>query len=56
MSKMKIMGDYLDLYLKTDVLLLAGVFDKFIGMYLEYYGLDPCHRLSSGLSWIQCSR
>ena len=41
MSKMN-MCDYYDLYLKTDVLLLA-VFEKFINMCLECYGLDPCH-------------
>ena len=50
--KMNTMGDYHDLYLKIDVLLLAGVFEKFINICLEYYGLDPCHYFSiSGLSW-----
>ena len=33
-------------------MLLADVFEKFIGVCLEYYGLDPCHYFSSpGLSW-----
>ena len=51
-STMNSMGDYYDLYLKTDVLLLAGVFEKFINTCLECYGLDPCHYFSSpGLSW-----
>ena len=46
------MGDYHDLYLKTDVLLLVDVLEKFIYMCLEYYGLDPCHYFSiPGLSW-----
>ena len=46
------MGDYHDHYLKKDVLLLADVFEKFIGTCLKYYGLDPCHYFSSpGLSW-----
>ena len=45
--KMKTVGDYHDLYLKTDVLLLAGVFEKFIKMCLDYYELDPCHYFSS---------
>ena len=45
-------GDYRDLYLKADVLLLADVFEKFINTCLEYYRLDPCHYFSSpGLSW-----
>ena len=49
MLKINTMGD---LYLKTDVLLLADVFEKFISTCLEYYGLDPCHYFSSpGLSW-----
>ena len=46
------MGDYHDLYLKTDVSLLADVFEKFINACLKYYGLDPCHYFSSPeLSW-----
>ena len=45
-------GDYHDLHLKTDVLLLADVFEKFINTCLEYYGSDPCHYFSNpGLSW-----
>ena len=43
---------YHDLYLKKVVLLLADVFEKFINMCLDYYGLDPCHYFScSVLSW-----
>ena len=50
--KMNTVGDYHDVYLKTDVLLLADVFEKFINTCLDYYGLDPCHYFSSpGLSW-----
>ena len=50
--EMKNMGGYHDHYLKKDVLLLADVFEKFIGTCLKYYGLDPCHHFSSpGLSW-----
>ena len=50
--KMNSISDYHDLYLKTDVLLLADVFKKFIKMCLDYYGLERCHYFSSpGLSW-----
>ena len=50
--EMKTTGDYRNLYLKTDVLLLADVFEKFIKKCLNYYGLDPCHYFNSpGLSW-----
>ena len=46
------MSDYHDLYLKTDVLLLADVFEKCINTCLKYCGLDPCHGFSSpGLIW-----
>ena len=49
---MNTMGDYHDLCLKTDILLLADVFKKFIKTCLDYYELDPCHYFSSpGLSW-----
>ena len=48
---MENMSDYHDHYLKKDVLLLADVFEKFIGTCLKYYGLDPCPYFSSpGLS------
>ena len=48
----KNLGEYHDLYLKTDVLLLRDVFEKFINVCLEYYGLDPCHYFSSpSLAW-----
>ena len=50
--KIKNLGEYHDLYLKTDVLLLCDVFERFIDMCLNYYQLDPCHYFSSpGLSW-----
>ena len=50
--EMKNMGDYHDHYLKKDVLLLADVLENFIGTYLKFYGLNPCHYFSSpGLSW-----
>ena len=49
---MKTMGNYHDRYLKTDVLLLADVFGKFIKTCLDYYRLDACHYFRSpGLSW-----
>ena len=49
--EMKNMGDYHDHYLKKDVLLSADVFKTFIATCLKFYGLDPCHYLSSsGLS------
>ena len=49
--KMNTVGEYHDLYLKTDVLLLANMFEKFINTCLDYYGLDPCDYFSSsGLS------
>ena len=49
--KIKTLGEYHDLYLKTDVLLL-DVFEKFIKTCLEYYKLDASHYFSSpGLSW-----
>ena len=52
MFKIKKLGEYHDLYLKTDVLLLCDVFETFIKTCLEYYCLDPSHYFSSpGLSW-----
>ena len=46
------LGDYHDLYLKTDVLLLADVFEDFRRVCLDNYKLDPAHYISApGLSW-----
>ena len=46
------MGEYHDLYLKSDILLLADVFENFRKTCLQYYKLDPCHYFTSpGLSW-----
>ena len=50
--KIKTMGEYHNLYLGSDVLLLADVFENFRKTCLEYYKLDPVHYFTSpGLSW-----
>ena len=50
--KLNNMGEYHDLYLKSDILLLADIFENFRRTCLEYYKLDPCHYFTSpGLSW-----
>ena len=49
---LKNMGEYHDLYLKSDIILLADVFENFRKTCLQYYKLDPCHYFTSpGLSW-----
>ena len=46
------MGDYHDLYVRTDELLLANVFEKFREKWNEIYGLDPSYFYSApGLTW-----
>ena len=50
--EIKHFGQYHDLYLKTDVLLLCDVFEKFISVCLKDYGLDCFHYFSSpSFSW-----
>ena len=50
--EVKNLGEYHDLYLKSDVLLLADVFEEFRNVCLENYSLDPAwYYTSPGLSW-----
>ena len=48
----KTLGCYHDTYLKTDVLLLADVFETFRNTCLKNYKLDPVHFYTTpGLTW-----
>ena len=47
--------DYHDLYLKTDVVLLANVYEAFRDTCLKHYKLDPAHFYTSPrLAWKAC--
>ena len=51
----KNLGDYHDLYVQSDTLLLADVFENFKNMCIKVYKLDPAHFLSApGLAWQAC--
>jgi hypothetical protein len=48
----KTFKDYLELYSRTDVLLLSDVFENFRSTCIQYYKLDPSHYYSlPGFSW-----
>ena len=48
-------GEYHDLYVQCDTLLLADVFENFRDKCIEIYKLDPAHFLSApGLAWQVC--
>ena len=50
--KLKNLGDYHDLYVQSDTLLLADVFENFKNKCNEIYVLDSAHFLSAtGLAW-----
>ena len=51
----KNLGDYYDLYVQSDTLLLADVFENFRNMCINVYELDPAHFPSApGLAWQAC--
>ena len=53
--KLENLGDYHDLYVQSDTLLLADVFNNFRDMCIKEYELDPAHFLSlPGLTWQAC--
>ena len=53
--KLNNLGDYYDLYVKSDTLLLADVFENFRKTCIKTYELDPAHFISlSGLAWQAC--
>ena len=53
--KLKHLGEYHDLYVKSDTLLLRDVFENFKNMCIKVYELDPFHFLSlPGLAWQAC--
>ena len=53
--EIKNLGEYHDLYVESDTLLLVDVFENFRNMCLEKYGLDPTYFLSApGLAWQAC--
>ena len=46
------LGDYHDIYLKSDVFILADIFQKFREVCMQVYKLDPAHFYSApNLSW-----
>ena len=53
--KLKHLGEYHDLYVQIDTLLLPDVFENFRIMCIKVYELDPVHFLTApGLAWQAC--
>ena len=49
------MGEYHDLYVRCDTLLLADMFENFRDKCIKIYGLDPTNFVSApGLAWQAC--
>ena len=53
--KLNNLGDYHDLYVPSDTLLLADVFKNFRNKCIEIYEIDPAPFLSApGFTWQAC--
>ena len=53
--KLKNLGDYHDLYVQSDTLLVPDIFENFRNKCIEIYELDPAYFLSApGLAWQAC--
>ena len=54
-TELKSLGDYYDLHVQSDTLLLADVLENFRNKCIETYELDPTRFLSApGLAWQAC--
>ena len=50
--EIKNLGEYHDLYVQSDTLLLADIYENFRNMCLDIYELDPVYIVSApGLAW-----
>ena len=53
--EVKNLGEYHDLYVQSDTLFLADVYENFKNMYLDKYEFDPTYFVSApGLAWQAC--
>ena len=53
--RIKTLGEYHDLYIQLDTVLLADVFENFRDKCMEIYKIDPAYFLSApGLAWQAC--
>ena len=53
--RMNSLGDYHNLYVQSDTLILADVFEKFRDKNIEIYQIDPALIFSApGLTWQIC--
>ena len=53
--KLKHLGEYHDLYVQSDTLLLADVFESFRNTCIKEHKLDPANFLTApGLAWQAC--